>query len=456
MTNRKQRVVLNGQCSSWVDIRAGVPQGSILGPLLFLIYVNDLPNGLKSECKLFADDTSLFSVAHDLNTSASDVNNDLKLISDWAFQWKMSFNPDPSNQAQEIIFSRKKMKSSHPSVYFNNIPVNSTSVHKYLGMLLDDKFSYEHHLKFVLNKINKTIGLLRKFQQILPRQSLITIYKSFIRPHLDYGDIVYDRAFNESFHKNLESIQYNAAIAITGAIRGTSSEKLFQELGLEPLQSRLWLRKLCLFHKIFHEKSPSYLIQLIPPNNNVYATSSSQSNKIPSFKTRHNFFKDSFFPAVTSEWNSLDVNIRNSSPINMFKKELLKFITPVPNSTYNINDSKGLTLLTRLRLGLIHLGDHKFRRNFQDCESPMCSCGQDTETSTHFLLHCPNHRCARKTLFHKINKVSGNILRQSDSTITKILLFGNIKLDFETNKILLMFTIEFISLTERFSCPLFK
>ena len=74
------------------------------------------------------------------------------------------------------------MKSFHPSVYFNNIPVSSTLVHKHLGMLLDDKLSYEHHLKFVLNKVKKTIGLLCKFQQILPRQSLITIYKSFIRP----------------------------------------------------------------------------------------------------------------------------------------------------------------------------------------------------------------------------------------------------------------------------------
>ena len=178
------------------------------------------------------------------------------------------------------------MKSSHPSVYFNNIPVNSTSVHKHLGMLLDDKLSYEHHLKFVLYKIKKTIGLLRKFQQILLRQSLITIYKSFIWPHLDYGDIVYDRAFNESFHKNLESIQYNAAIAITGVIGGKSSEKVFQQLGLESLKSRHWLKKLCLFYKIFHEKSSSYLFQLIPSNNNVYATRSFQSNKISSFKTR--------------------------------------------------------------------------------------------------------------------------------------------------------------------------
>ena len=116
------------------------------------------------------------------------------------------------------------MKSSHPSVSFSNILVSSTSVHKHLGMLLNDSnIVYKHLLKSVLNKVKKTIGLLCKFQQILPRESLITIYKSFIWPHLDYSDIVYDRAFNKSFHKNLKSIQYNAVIAITGAIRGTSA-----------------------------------------------------------------------------------------------------------------------------------------------------------------------------------------------------------------------------------------
>ena len=141
-------------------------------------------------------------------------------------------------------------------MYCNNIPVSSTSVHKHLGMLFEDKLSDEHHLKSVLNKVKKKIGLLRKFQQIFPRQSLITIYKSFIRPHLDYGDIVYDRIFNESFHKNLESTQYNAVIAITGAIIGTSSQKLFQELSLESLKVRYRLAKLWLFYKIFHKKSP--------------------------------------------------------------------------------------------------------------------------------------------------------------------------------------------------------
>ena len=94
-------MVLNGQHSSWKDVTAGVPQGSILGPLLFLVYINDLSNGLKSNPKLLAADTSLFSVIHDVNSSQIDLDK----INKWAYQWKMSFNPDPSKKAQEVIFS---------------------------------------------------------------------------------------------------------------------------------------------------------------------------------------------------------------------------------------------------------------------------------------------------------------------------------------------------------------
>ena len=108
LRNRKQRVVLNGQTSNWKNIHACVPQGSILGPLLFLVYINDLAENLSSNPKLFADDTSLFSVVRDLNTSANEINDDLKKIEAWAHQWKMSFNPDPSKQAQEVTFSRKR------------------------------------------------------------------------------------------------------------------------------------------------------------------------------------------------------------------------------------------------------------------------------------------------------------------------------------------------------------
>ena len=93
-------------------------------------------------------------------------------------------------------------------------------------MILETKLDFSLHLKNIQNKVNKTIGLLRKLQDTLPRTSLITIFKSFIRPHLDYGVIIYDRGYNTSFHQNIESIQYNSAIAITSEVRGTSREKL--------------------------------------------------------------------------------------------------------------------------------------------------------------------------------------------------------------------------------------
>ena len=111
----------------------------------------------------------------------------------------------------------------------------------------------------MLNKVSKTIGLLRKLQKILRRSPLITICKSFIRSHLDYGDVIYDQECIVSFHQKLESIQYNAALAITESIRGTSREKLYHELGFESLVSRRWYRKICCFYKVFKAQSPRYL-----------------------------------------------------------------------------------------------------------------------------------------------------------------------------------------------------
>ena len=194
---RKQRVVLNGQVSQCTSIEVGVPQGSILGPLLFLIYINDLSDDFS---KLFADDTSHFSVVRNINTSAAHLNNDLRKISNWAFQWKMSFNPDPTKQAQEVIFSRKHQKISHPSIYFSNNPIESVSSQKHLGMILDNKLNFQERIKNIVTKVNKTIELLQKLQNILPRGSLLTIFQSFVSPHLDFGDVIYDQSYNNTFH----------------------------------------------------------------------------------------------------------------------------------------------------------------------------------------------------------------------------------------------------------------
>ncbi len=118
---------MNGQSSGWGDISAGVPQGSILGPLFFLVYINDLTAGLKCNVKLFADDTSLFTVVKDPNAAADDMNHDLDLIYQWAQTWRMSFNPDPQKQAVELLFSRRRHEINHPDVLFNNVPVKKVN-----------------------------------------------------------------------------------------------------------------------------------------------------------------------------------------------------------------------------------------------------------------------------------------------------------------------------------------
>ena len=172
LSNRFQWVVLNGQS----PVYAGVPQGSILGSLFFLIYTNDLSKDVSSTVKLFADDTSIFSVVDDVNVSVMQLNNDLLKISKWAYQWKMSFNPDVSKQAQEVIFSRKSHKLAHPPVIFN-VPVKRCSIQKHVGIHLDEKLNFNHHVKEKITEANKGIGVIKKLSNTLSRDALLTIYK---------------------------------------------------------------------------------------------------------------------------------------------------------------------------------------------------------------------------------------------------------------------------------------
>ena len=155
LEGRKQRVTMNGFSSDYVNIESGVPQGSVLGPLLFLIYINDLENNIKSNFKFFADDTMLFSLVKDPILSANDLNHDLEVISHWAYQWKMEFNPDPTKQATEILFSCKKSIVDHPQLNFNNTAVARVQEHKHLGLILKPSLSFEKHLHDKMMKAKK-------------------------------------------------------------------------------------------------------------------------------------------------------------------------------------------------------------------------------------------------------------------------------------------------------------
>ena len=160
-----------------------------------------------------------------MNKFTYNFNKDLSEISDWEIQWKMSFNPDPSKQA-EVLLSRKHQNSNHDSIYFNHNLVQQVSSQKHLGMHLDTKSNFQEHLDKIMSKVDKTLGLLPRLQAVLLHPSLDTIYKAIIRLRLDYGVIIYDQAYRESFHQKPESLQYNASVATTGAKRSTSKEKL--------------------------------------------------------------------------------------------------------------------------------------------------------------------------------------------------------------------------------------
>ena len=130
----------------------------------------------------------------------------------------MSFDPHKSKRSQEVIFPCKTQKVTHPPAIFNSIPVVCISCQKYLPAYLDEKLNITNHIKKEISKANKDIGIMMKLSNVLPRHSLITIYNSFIRLHLDYGGIIFDQPENESFCKKNESVQYDAALAITGVI----------------------------------------------------------------------------------------------------------------------------------------------------------------------------------------------------------------------------------------------
>ena len=273
--NRNQRVVLNGSYSDYYPIGSGVPQGSVLGPLLFLVYINDLERNIKSNIKFFADDTMLFSIVQDPVISANDLNHDLDIIYQWAHQWKMEFNPDPTKQASEVLFSCKKNSVNHPQLIFNGSPVIKVNEQKHLGHILESGLSFKKHVIEKIIKAKKNIGILKHLSKFLPLNTLDQMYKALVPSHLDYCDVIYDIP-SETHHpprgrtlgslmEKVERIQYQAALAITGAWQGSSRSKLYDELGWEILSDRRKFRRALQIHKTINNNTISYLNEELPP-----------------------------------------------------------------------------------------------------------------------------------------------------------------------------------------------
>ena len=168
-----------------------------------------------SDVKLFADDTSVFNVVFDTGISAEVLNQDLRAVQDWAYQWKMSVNPDPAKQAEQVIFSTKVFKAEHPAIYFCGTEVETVPHHKHIGLILDETLNFAEHIKEAIIKARRGIGIIRFLLKYVHCDVLDQMYKLYMRPHLDYGDVIYHNQ-NSSLMSKLESTQYAAALAVSG------------------------------------------------------------------------------------------------------------------------------------------------------------------------------------------------------------------------------------------------
>ena len=206
---------------------------------------------------------------YDETVSAQVLNSDVKTIEEWAYQWKMQFNPDVNKQAVQMIFSQKRSKPLHPPLLFNGFSVPISEDHKHLGFFLDSElkflrqYIFLRHVKEAITKARKGIGVIRFVAKYVTRDVIDQImYKLYFRPPLDHRDVIYNRddpEMNSSLTKRLESVQYSTALAVAGAWKGTSYDKLLDQLGWEYLYHRRWFRRLSHFYSIVSGNSPEYL-----------------------------------------------------------------------------------------------------------------------------------------------------------------------------------------------------
>ena len=412
--NRKQKVVIGGSSSTFKPVQAGVPQGSILGPLLFLIYVNDMTNDLEANIHQFADDTNLLYTYKNFDQVAIIANRDLKKLSEWANTWRVSFN---ALKTHFIIFSLKRNRNPiNTPITFNDVQINEVNKLVSLGVTLTNNLSWYDHILSLINKSTKRMFILKSYRNILPRRALIQLYKTMILPILEYGDILYNNTTHQT-SQILENIQRQAAILCTGAYRHTSYNSLLNDLSWESLTNRRRFHQLILFYKIYYRIYPKYLYDHLNfTNENDYNLRN--PTVIQPRRTRTQVSSNSFFPLITREWNRLPTQTQNALSVSSFKALLIG--NNKQNIYHNLCTGKTGILITRIRLGLSALNSQRFKYNL--IQQPTCNlCNTVSETPYHYFFNCPSHNLARITLLEKLTTEVGIDTQNKEKLLETIL-----------------------------------
>ena len=436
LQNRRQRVAIKNGLSPWCNIKAGVPQGSILGPLLFLIHINDIINNIQSHIKLFADDTSLYVVI-DKNeqTCIQQLNRDLDTINNWAKRWLVTFNPDKS---ESLHITLKPNQIASP-IYLDHQELNLVTSHKHLGLTFNNSLTWNDHVDGIFTAANKKVTLLTKLKHILDRKTLQTMYCSFVRPSMEYASVIWNNC-NDCDSDRLESVQRRAARVITGGIVRTSTDLLYEEVGLESLKNRRERSMLLFFHKVMYNNCPAYLECLRPANSrDRHNRNLRSSNKLDPPKSRIVRHESSLFPKAIAMWNNLPQDIQDIADHKSFKSQLEKNV-PQCNDLFLIGERKINIILARLRMKCSNLNGHLFQLKI--IENSSCRCGYFFEDSVHYFFVCP--------LYVQERNILHNFVAPLGPFNLKTLLYGNSDLSKTDNLSIMQEVIRYIKTTKRF------
>ena len=425
LTDRRQTVDINNVTSETLTLDAGVPQGSVLGPLLAILYLNGLSDKTTNKMLLYADDCSLYSTNSpsdnflDVQTT---LQKDLDTIYHYGQIWAIKFNATKTTQQ---TFSLRQ-KTNVPALTFGGQPIPFENDHKHLGFTLSTDSRFHAHVNDILQKFNRSLGPLYPLAIHLPKSTLLPIYTTYIQPFLDYCDTIYDGHITISDCTRLERAQTRAARLITGTTLRTSTHGLLRELGWTPLTERRKIHKLQLYHKLtFDSRIPAFIKSTLPSTrqqNISRRLRNAADQTLPLVRTS-TYYK-SYIPSTTRLWNTLPEKIRTESRQMIFKKHLKKLIeSPSPPIYFFLGTLTGNVLHTKLRLNVSKLNAHLF--SLQRTDSPSCSCGHPLENTRHFLLKCPLYTTQRETLFLTLSlTLNTDFCRIHPSEQLDIIIYG--------------------------------
>jgi hypothetical protein len=446
LSDRKQVVVVDGVKSNVEEVKAGIPQGSRLGPLLFILYINDITEGLESEVLIFADDTTLIATGINPEQTAAQLNRDLTRIKLWADKWKVIFNADKS---VDMIFTKKDFPPSTPTS-LNGTAIKRATSHRHLGVYLSTTLDWSVHVKQVCLRANRKLAVLRSVKG-LNRATLDLLYKLTVRSVIDYALPVYFGTLKQTEIKRLNQIQYRAAKIVSGALHFSSAVKLNNELGWESLHVRYECLGLSLFHKIHLNLTRPLISKCMPEmNQQLFNTRFKFEYKPFPYKTLD--FSNSFFPHFTKKWTASPTFLRNERDITEYKTKLKYHLKPKRYKFFNAGSKRGAALMTQLRVGRSFLNEHSFSISLS--ESANCSCPNAPRESTkHMLLKCPHYTKERQILMGKMEQLVLNFNSLTDTKKIGILLSGNFPDNPElylTNKLIQISVQQFLINSKRF------